>query len=238
MKIAIGQRIIDVIRRKDKSSRTFVTGADNKVLHKNIPVKYIPGLNIIINGTNNTVVVEDNTCNPDSYIERSVISINGDNNFVLLKIGAYGVFSIDINADYRTVEVGKKTGFSGSAIKLWENKSKVLFKDGSIIAKDVNFYCTDFHSIIDIETKKPINQGKEIIIGEHCWIGEGAKILKNVQLADNLIVATMSVVTKSLNESHAIYAGIPAKIVKRNVSWAMPKFDVLNNELSKQGVTL
>ena len=50
-----------------------------------------------------------------------------------------------------------------------------------------------------------------ITIGDNCFIGRGAHLLLGVSLADNIIVAAGSVVTKSFSESRIIIAGNPAK---------------------------
>lgn len=50
-----------------------------------------------------------------------------------------------------------------------------------------------------------------IKIGNNCFIGRGAMILLGVTLADDIIVAAGSVVTKSFNERRIIIAGNPAK---------------------------
>ena len=50
-----------------------------------------------------------------------------------------------------------------------------------------------------------------ITIGNNCFIGAGTIVLLGVTLADNIIVAAGSVVTKSFRESGIIIGGNPAK---------------------------
>lgn len=50
-----------------------------------------------------------------------------------------------------------------------------------------------------------------IVIGSNCFIGMGTIILCGVNLADNIIVAAGSVVTKSFYKSNIIIGGNPAK---------------------------
>lgn len=52
-----------------------------------------------------------------------------------------------------------------------------------------------------------------ITIGKNCFIGQNAIVMYGVSIADNVIVAAGSVVTKSINESNVIVAGNPAKII-------------------------
>lgn len=50
-------------------------------------------------------------------------------------------------------------------------------------------------------------------IMDNVFIGAGTRILYNVRIGSNVIVATGSVVTHDL-EPNAVYAGVPAKRVK------------------------
>lgn len=52
-----------------------------------------------------------------------------------------------------------------------------------------------------------------IAIGDNCFIGNRAMLLYGVQLADNIIVAAGSVVTKSFLKSGIIIGGNPAKVI-------------------------
>ena len=51
----------------------------------------------------------------------------------------------------------------------------------------------------------------KIVIGNNCFIGERAALSYGVELADNIIVAAGSVVTKSFTESNIIIGGNPAR---------------------------
>ena len=53
-----------------------------------------------------------------------------------------------------------------------------------------------------------------IRIGRFCWLGMGAVILPQVQLADFIIVGAGAVVTKSFTEGYCVIAGNPAKVIK------------------------
>lgn len=53
----------------------------------------------------------------------------------------------------------------------------------------------------------------KIIIRNNCFIGQNATLMYGVELADNIIVAAGSVVTKSFHESNIIIGGNPAKVI-------------------------
>lgn len=56
--------------------------------------------------------------------------------------------------------------------------------------------------------------GKEIHIGEDCWIGGNVVILPGVTIGRGSVVGAGSVVTKSVPEFHVV-AGNPAKIIRK-----------------------
>lgn len=82
-------------------------------------------------------------------------------------------------------------------------------KDNVCISIDVKFVTHDF-SVKKVLPEKANLFGK-IIIGNNCFIGERATLLYGVELADNIIVASGSVVTKSFTESNIIIGGNPAR---------------------------
>ncbi len=53
----------------------------------------------------------------------------------------------------------------------------------------------------------------KIVIGDNVYIGNNALIMPGVTIANNIIIAAGSVVTKSFNESGIIIGGNPAKII-------------------------
>ncbi len=54
------------------------------------------------------------------------------------------------------------------------------------------------------------NHDKAPKLGNNIYIGPGAKIFGDIELADNIQVGANAVVTKSCNRSGAILAGVPA----------------------------
>ena len=90
-----------------------------------------------------------------------------------------------------------------------------------MFSNTIDIWCTDGHTILDAETGEIINRQKRPLkIGNHCWIGQYAKLMKNTQLSDDTIVGIGAVVTKSFTDRNVVVAGNPAQIVKHGVTWS------------------
>lgn len=61
-------------------------------------------------------------------------------------------------------------------------------------------------------SREPMQKGR-IKIGNRCWIGAKAVILKDVELGDGCVVAAGAVVTKSF-PAGSIIAGVPARLLR------------------------
>lgn len=58
------------------------------------------------------------------------------------------------------------------------------------------------------------HENKSAVIGDHCFIGAGAKILGNIIIGNNVKIGANAVVLDSVPDNCTV-AGVPAQIVKR-----------------------
>ena len=77
---------------------------------------------------------------------------------------------------------------------------------------------THDNSIIKLSQGKVTDTFGAISIGDNCFIGANSVILPGVTLAENIVVAAGSIVTKSFFESNIIIGGNPAKKI---TTWDM-----------------
>ena len=114
---------------------------------------------------------------------------------------------------------------SGKNIEIKEgsyiNKECLLdAKGGNItIGKNVGieYRCqllTTNHSYTDKKKRTGKVIASDITIGDGCWIGAGSIINPGVTIGDGCLIASGSVVTRDCI-SNGLYAGVPAKMIKR-----------------------
>lgn len=150
---------------------------------------------ILMNGKGNSVIIGEH-CSLSGLI----IYMNGDNNQLIIgdcvKVNAAGLAPTCFNAcDGCTIKIDSNCLFSNS----------------------IEIHTTDYHKLYSDNDCYNIPQ--DVHIGSHTWVGLRTLIMKGVNLAPNTVVGANSVVTKSYDESNVVLAGIPAKIVKKNVEW-------------------
>ena len=107
------------------------------------------------------------------------------------------------------------------------NTDNVLLEigDDTAVSVDVTFVLHDF-SVSRIDRGTSSFYGK-ITIGKNCFIGARSVLMYGVEIADNVIVAAGSVVTKSVRESNVIVGGNPARVIG---TW-----DKLGEKIEKYG---
>lgn len=77
---------------------------------------------------------------------------------------------------------------------------------------------TDMHRVISTETGEEYPMTQPIEIGKHCWICNGAYIMKGSVIPDDVIVASDSLVNKKMDvPTYSMIAGVPAELKKKNI---------------------
>jgi len=97
-------------------------------------------------------------------------------------------------------------------------RKKIVIGKNTLMAWDSLITDSDLHAIYDFQDHR-VNNDEPVIIGDHCWIGAKASILKGAEIANNTVIALGSVVTRKESEEYCVLAGNPAKIVKKSVVW-------------------
>lgn len=98
--------------------------------------------------------------------------------------------------------------------------SSITIGNDVVISERVVIRDSDNHTIETMgEEKDDHNVASPIVIKDHVWIGMNVILLKGVTIGEGSIVAAGSVVNRDV-PPHCLVAGVPAKVVKTNVSWS------------------
>ena len=152
-----------------------------------------------------------------------------------------GHFTVRVNLDLvhlkRNARVSRGnwiTGFpSGSTKHFVHQKSRkpgLIAEEHSAITNRHIIDCTDTVTVgafstlagfcsqilthsIDIE--KSIQSSEPVSIGKHCFVGTDTVILGGSSLPDYSVLGAKSLLNKKFEEEYCLYAGVPAKAVKK-----------------------
>lgn len=93
------------------------------------------------------------------------------------------------------------------------NDSQITIGNNVAIGLD-SIITTNSHIIGNREKRWRTNTGKSVVIEDGVWIGANVTILPGVTIGGGGKIATGAVVTSS-TEANAVYAGVPAKKIKK-----------------------
>lgn len=198
--------------RNWRESRSYTTGSGHSIERKGVCVN--SKIQIRGGGFNNSVLLDK-----DSVLFKSRIKINGNDNRVILHSGAYlsGV-ELYIEDNNCTIEIGANTYIGHhSHLACTEDGSTLKIGSMCMLSSYVQIRTGDSHSILDKDGSR-INPAASVTIDDHCWLGEGCKVMKGVTLGSDTVVSSGAIVTKSFG-SNVLLGGIPAKVLKENINW-------------------
>lgn len=111
------------------------------------------------------------------------------------------------------INIGNNVGISGATIYA---RSGITIGNNTLIGGNVKILDNDFHPI-EVEARYIDDKSKirtrEIIIGDNCFIGCNALILKGTEIGNGSVVGAGSVVCGKF-PSNVVIAGNPAKVIK------------------------
>ncbi len=174
----------------------------------------IKNTQIRIKGENNEFILCDG-----GKIRDSNIYIGGKNNKIhfgknvdirRLKIGIY--------TSNHEIFIGNKTTMGGGEVSMDGSPAKISIGEDCMFSYNIEMRTTDSHAIYKINTNERLNPEEDIIVGNHVWVGANSTILKGSILEDGSILGSGSILKGKL-DSNCIAAGIPAKVIKREVEW-------------------
>lgn len=129
--------------------------------------------------------------------------------------------SLNLSAADTTMWVGERSWLRTlRCICNAEPGMEIIMGKDIVMSLDVLFRPTDGHTIIDIQSGKPINMPKfGIHVDDHVWLGQSVTLLKDAHIPRDCIVGAHSVVGKKDFIPNSIIAGIPANIIKSGINW-------------------
>jgi len=118
-----------------------------------------------------------------------------------------------------SVEIGN--GCTSNGTLCWVTPGgRLQIGEDCMFAELINIHVGDNHAIFDVNTLTPTNYRKApaITIGNHVWLASGARVLADSVIGSGSVVASQAVLKGEIPQC-SLAAGMPAKVVRRGVSW-------------------
>ena len=229
------RRLLDDIKiKKDKTSEIQSaknTSIKKSVFHINENSRLKIGDNVKISGyifrlKKGSIHIGDNTILQGDLNKPSKIIVNEGS----AVIGDYCRIRADIIVGFGgNVEIGKYTAINeGTVLRCNE---KISIGELNMISYDCLIFDTNTHNIISKEQHqmnfvndfpklgrerhKP--KTKPVLIGNNCWIGQRAVILKGTEMHNGSVLGLAAVSSNVEIPENSVAAGNPAKVVKYNI---------------------
>ena len=178
-------------------------------------ISIINGLSINNKGKNNRVIIGNY-----AKINNCSVCFQGDNNTVI--VGENSVLNcVDFYLEdfENEITIGSSTHLFGKTHLAAIEGTKIKIGDNCLLSRDLHFRTGDSHSILNLSGER-INPSQDIVIEDHVWIGTMVTCLKGVRVSKDSVVAATTTLCKNYNENNVIIAGVPGRIVKRQVNWS------------------
>ena len=195
---------------------------------QNDPTELDYGDNIVVNHPeldNSKIIFEGKNnilfCEEKFTLRKSEVRFTGDNAVIYLsknkaKQHHLGLLFVSFNS---VIFIGPETKFNmGRAVDIHAMDGKhIIIGEDCLFSWNPWVFTSDGHPIYDTETKKRLNPGRSVLIGDHVWIGQGVSILKGSVIGSGAVIGSNAVLSGKRYSSNSSYAGMPARQIKQGI---------------------
>lgn len=177
-------------------------------------VKSIKGLTVFAKPGATNILVVDSL----NRFNNSRIYFKGSDSLVVFKRSKYLVNDLMVDIVNNSIFYADQNFSCGGAEFRLREDLNIFIGSDCMMSSKITFWTSDGHAILD-EDGSCVNNGRDILVMDHVWIGHGVKIQKNSYINNGSIIAGNAVVTRGFDEENVAIAGMPAKVIKKNVIW-------------------
>lgn len=195
-------------RQKEVMSGNYHDTSGNKITApdnlRNCHFQFLGGANEVI-------------IHPNANLRNVFLEFLGHNNKVYIgeNVSMHRQWCLGVGC---TIKIGNKTTSTNPVYITVAEHTTLSIGEDCMFATNNQIRTDDAHPIYDVYTGKRLNTSKDIIIGDHVWIAYGATIFGGTQIGNGSIIGAYSVVKKCF-PNNCVIAGVPAKVVRKDVFW-------------------
>jgi len=112
------------------------------------------------------------------------------------------------------------SGTTSNGTRILADLSEISIGTDCMFSDDVLLQGSDQHGILDVKTREIINNTpRRLVIGDHVWLARRCTVMPDATVGPGCIIGAGSLVSRDI-PSNCIAVGVPASIVKRDVTWS------------------
>lgn len=129
--------------------------------------------------------------------------------------GCSGRFNITC---YRSARVEIGADVTANGLSLMVDDGEVTIGDDCMLA-EVFIHAGDNHALFDTQTRGILNNRRALVsLEKHVWVASRATLLGGTRIGQGSIVAATATAKGNFGPC-VLLAGVPAKVIKSNISW-------------------
>jgi acetyltransferase-like isoleucine patch superfamily enzyme len=203
----------NLVSENDHLPSWWVENANRLYVHKKVETR-IPAITIHSN------LPPPNNC---------LFLLGGNTNYSVMVWGSGSFMYIDqassipnssISIGGGFVYIGPQVRSAGQLNINCRNYGSIIMEADILISNGVKLMTDDCHTIMSMNEKKRLNPyGGAILVKQHVWIGVQATIMGNSIIGKDCVIGERSFVRNIDTQSNNIVAGVPAKVIKGEITW-------------------
>ena len=169
---------------------------------------------ITFNGNSNILYCEEGVSLRGCRIE-----FNGSNSLVALGRNK-NQYRLSVTVYQQSVlAFGRNCYMNGLLNAIASERCNIIIGRDCLFSFGIWLRTADPHLVYDLGSSKRINASRDILIGDHVWVGQSTIILKGSEIGSGSIVGAASVLAGKTVPSNSSWAGNPARQIKAGVGW-------------------
>lgn len=176
------------------------------------------GIKVSFTNSKNCTAIISNDCR--FYGTSVIVFSNSESSTVFIDRSKHRVTKLSVFSKYANGSfccIGQDFSCVSCSI-CFSDRADVSIGTDCMFSDNISIWNWDGHTILD-QKGNCINRAENIVIEDHVWIGMNASVSKGAKISKNSVVGQKSLVTRVFEEENVILAGVPAKIIKREISW-------------------